>query len=204
MVQGHEVFMSQQVQTTENTDFLIQSPIGEETQLVSEAESKEGGIASIGINGTSLVFQIINFIILFILLKKFLFKPVGKYLEERRTIIEESLKNAQDVASQKEQWELEKQKLLEDINKKSDTIIAQAKADAQKLKKENAEQTQTEQKKIIENAKKEIEALKEKTLNEAKKDLVALVIDTTKKVVGKTLDAKSNEHIVKESIKDLV
>lgn len=159
------------------------------------------GIASIGINGTSLLFQIINFIILFLLLKKFLFKPAGKYLEDRRAKIEESLINASDIAKQKQEWETQKQKILAEIDKKSDKIIAEAKASSQNIKLESITQTQVEQKKIVERAKKEIETAKEKMLIDARKDLSSIALEITRKAVGSIINDKNNSEIISETVR---
>ena len=45
----------------------------------------------------NLVWTIINLVVLYLLLRHFLFKPVMGIMEKRRQIIEDGLKNAQEI-----------------------------------------------------------------------------------------------------------
>jgi len=50
-----------------------------------------------GINPLLLLAQVVNFAVLLFILKRFLYKPILKVLEERKKRIEESLKNAEEI-----------------------------------------------------------------------------------------------------------
>jgi F-type H+-transporting ATPase subunit b len=53
-----------------------------------------------GVQPILLLAQIVNFAILFFLLRKFLYGPLLKILEQRRNTIKESLKNAEKIEKQ--------------------------------------------------------------------------------------------------------
>lgn len=190
----------------------IDTELTDNTSLPSEATAissiateteKSSGIKSIGINGTSLIFQIINFIILFLLLRKFLFKPVAKMLDQRRQAIEDSLVNAKHIEQQKLDWEIKQKKLFDEVNAKSAKIIEEAKASAKEIKDKIIFQSKKEQEDIITSTKKEIEAIKEKSLASAKKELVSLVVLATKKVTENTIDLTKDSQIVAKTIKEV-
>ncbi|MCW5860342.1 MAG: hypothetical protein KIS63_18770, partial [Caldilineales bacterium] len=61
-------------------------------------------MAQLGINGPFLLAQIINFVVLFLLLRRFLFPPLVKMLDQRRQRIAEGLAAA-DVARKEAEGE---------------------------------------------------------------------------------------------------
>lgn len=168
----------------------------------NNTKSESGGIASIGIDGSALIFQIVNFVILFILLRKFLFLPVAKVLESRRKTIEESMESAKQIEKQRENWQQEYQKLVKEMQEKQNKILNDAKKSAEKLKKDMAEETRKDQESIIENAKVQIDSEKEKSINEIKEKIVGLVGLAVEKVTKNTVDSNKDKEIIKKSIKE--
>ena len=58
------------------------------------------GLSALGINGAQLLAQGINFIILFILLGVFAYKPIMKMMDERSNRIKESMEQAEKIKQQ--------------------------------------------------------------------------------------------------------
>src|SRR5216117_3381702 len=94
-------------------------------------------INNFGINTYLLIAQIVNFLIILYLLKRFAYKPIMELLEKRRKTIEEGEKNAAKAekalqeATEKEKEILRKaqnesKKILSDANKQSSDTIAEA------------------------------------------------------------------------------
>lgn len=73
--------------------------------------------------------QIVNFLIIFFVLKKFLYKPVLKQLDERKKKIAEGLNQAEESA-----------RILEETTKKEAEILRKAQTEAKKLLDESREQ----------------------------------------------------------------
>jgi F-type H+-transporting ATPase subunit b len=161
------------------------------------------GIGALGINTTSLIFQIINFIILYLVLKKFLFKPIASALEQRKQIIQDSLNKAKAIDEEKKSIDEEQRKILNDSLQKADLVISEAKKQADAIKEEMLITTKQEQDRILQSTKKEIEAIKMKSLDEAKKEIANLVITVTKKVTHEVIKISDNDEIVNRTIKDI-
>src|SRR5665647_3963698 len=89
------------------------------------------------INWFTVIAQIINFLILVWLLKRFLYKPILKAIDEREEKIAAQIKDAEakDVAAKKEQAELQKKNETFDKEKKElrDKAIAETNVERQKL-----------------------------------------------------------------------
>ena len=66
--------------------------------VVVAAEEVEG-ISKLGINIPGLIAQLVNFLILLVVLKIFLWGPILKVLDERKRRIEEGLNRAEQAAS---------------------------------------------------------------------------------------------------------
>ena len=92
------------------------------------------------INWFTVVAQVLNFLLLVWLLKKFLYKPILNAIDERETKIREKLKDAdaQKVAAQDEQQAFKKQQDDFDLQKKALMDKAMADANTQKLQLMNA------------------------------------------------------------------
>ena len=144
--------------------------------------------------GWDLVFTIINLVVLFLLLRKFLYKPVMNIMEQRQELIDnqfKSAKEAEDKANELQaQWkenmstvEAEKAKILEKANIKAkeeyNRIISRANAEASS---------------IIATANKKIEAEREKTLRDVESQVASIAMLAAAKIVneqGKNLNNSS-------------
>jgi F-type H+-transporting ATPase subunit b len=96
-----------------------------------------GGFASLGINLPLLVVFIINFIVLFFLLRIFLYKPVLKMLDERTKRTKEGMELAEATKKEYEQARVEVQKQIDRGRQEAQALIAQALQTGEKLKEES-------------------------------------------------------------------
>lgn len=161
------------------------------------------GIGALGINSTSLIFQIINFIILYLVLKKFLFAPIAKALEQRRQTIQNSLDKAKAIDEEKKSLDDKQRKILDESLAKADKVISEAKTHVAKLKDESLNTTRQEQDRILKSTQQEMAAIKAKSLEEAKKDISGLVAQATRKVTRGVIKVSENDSVVSQSVKDL-
>jgi F-type H+-transporting ATPase subunit b len=148
----------------------------------------------------NLVWTIVNLLILFLLVKRFLFKPVHKILDARAAEIEkgyDDVKSAQTAAdSLKQQYESS----MADIADKRLQILAETgqKADAEYNR--IVEEAKTEARKTLNQA--EIAAQKEhdKKLREARDQIADLVVAATAKIVGAGMNVNSDKALYDQFI----
>ena len=78
----------------------------------------------------NLLWTVVDVLILYVLLRKFLFKPIQNVLDQRQKTIEADIAAAQTSKSEayEKQAEVEKQQLLADAQKQADEIVAAGKA----------------------------------------------------------------------------
>lgn len=157
----------------------------------------------LGIDLKILIAQFVNFAIFFFVLYKFAYKPILKFLDERKNKIEKGITDA----------ELAQKKLLE-IEENEKQIIENAKIEAKNIskeiiekaenfgeqkKKQIVEKTKEEVKKLIDQEKASIELHKIQTIKEIKKEVSDLVIDSLEKI----LEKKSDKEEITKAIKNI-
>ncbi len=158
-------------------------------------------LGKLGIDWKLLLAQLFNFLLLLLVLKKFLYKPVLNFLDQRKKQISESLDKARQIDETLKSSSAKQDAIMVEARKEAAQIIAAAQAGAEKIAKEKLIQTAAEAQAIVEKAKKSIAGEKEKLVSEARADISRLVVDATAKVlngaVTKEVDEKYIERILK-------
>jgi F-type H+-transporting ATPase subunit b len=153
-------------------------------------------LKTLGFDPMKFIFTIINFLAVFLILKKFLFKSILKVLEDRKEKIRQGL----------EQAELAKMELAR-ARDEGEKIIASAKTEADKIKKD----TEGLSKDILIKAKKNSEEIiaqgKKKIIEErekAKKEMSVRLIDfvtiATRKVLNEVVSEKQQQALVEKAV----
>ena len=144
----------------------------------------------------NLLWTIINVLVLFLLLRKFLFNPVCKIMDERAEKIQQDMDSASKTKLEAEQIKLNYEKEIANAQNEGIEITKYAKVQANHecdLMLENAKQ---ESNKIILEAEKTIAYEKAKAIDDAKSEIANLVILTTSKVVNKNVQNEIDENEV--------
>lgn len=191
----HEESAAQLAATTGETHAVVEQAV--------QPSGIAGGLQALGLDGKLLAAQLINFFILFFLLRKFLYGPLVGLLEKRRLQIEQSVKQAEEIEQQHAEFTVEHQKRLEKAKAEAAAIVNEAKQAADALRQEQLAATQTETDKMLRQAKEDIGRQKEQLLDELKQEVGALVVTTTAKVIGKHLDRDAEERLLKEAINEV-
>jgi F-type H+-transporting ATPase subunit b len=152
---------------------------------------------------SAIIFQIINFVILLLILKKLVYKPILTILENRANRVAEGLKAAEKNLAIQEELERKSDKALAQAKKEAEAIISSARSEADRLLRDAGVQAKAEAKRLIE---KEQAAAKAKFQADAKKierDISHTVLAATEKILGQYLDKKLQKTIVDQQIKAL-
>ncbi|MBI4089140.1 MAG: F0F1 ATP synthase subunit B [Candidatus Levybacteria bacterium] len=127
-------------------------------------------IKNFGVNPVLLGAQIVNFLIIFFILKKFLYKPILELLRKRQTTIKEGLKQAEEAKVR-----------LEKVIVEEKNILRQAQIQAKKI----IEDTKQESIEITKNMTNDAKKLTEKMLGEAKNQIIRESMETEKRLALK-------------------
>ena len=148
----------------------------------------------------TMIFTWINLLILVLLMKKFLFKPVLNMLEARNKEVGEMYANAESAQKNAEEIEAEYTEKLSKAKEEASKIIKDAKHDATIRGEEIVDEAKKEASAILEKAHKEIQRDKETAMSEIKGDIADIAVHIAQKVIEKDLSEKDHEKLVEEFI----
>ena len=163
-----------------------------------------GGFASLGINLSLLVVFTVNFIILLVLLRLFLYKPVMKVLDERAERTKEAMELAEATKQEFEQAKGEVQKQIEKGRQEGQAIIAQALQTGERLKEESRAEATKQAQVIIDRTRSELEAERDKIVGDLRRVFVDISIAAAEKVIKETLDREQHRKLIEETLQESV
>ena len=145
----------------------------------------------------------LSMLVLFTLLSYILFNPVRDMLEKRRQRVADEQETAkrerQEAIAYKEEYE---QKLKE-IKKEAEEILSEARKKAMKNEAKIVAEAKEEAARIIERANAEIELEKKHALDDMKQEMIAIASLMAQKVVAASIDAKVQEGLIEETLKEM-
>src|SRR5450631_713529 len=151
-----------------------------------------------------LVWNILAFLILFLILKKFAWKPILKSLKERETGIADSLATAEKVRAEMAQLKNENEALLAKAREERALLLKEARDTKDKIINEAKEQAKLEAGKIITDARIAIEQQKMAAITEVKNQIGNLVVEVSEKILRRQLENKSEqESYIKQLAKEV-
>jgi F-type H+-transporting ATPase subunit b len=161
-----------------------------------------GGFASLGVNLPLLVVFVINFIVLFVLLRLFLYKPVLKMLDERAKRTAEAMEQAEATKKEYEQARVEVQKQIEKGRQEGQAIIAQAMQVGERLKEESRQEATKQAQTIVDRTRSELEAERDKIVGDLRREFVDISISAAEKVIKETLDKEKHRKLIEETLRE--
>ena len=153
-----------------------------------------------GINGFLLAAQVVNFLVLLLILNKFLYKPVLKVLNERKEKVEESLKNADEIEQRLAQIAQKEEEILLKATREAEKIIKQAQDSGVLLIEEAKAKAEALGQKMIDDAKAQMQMEKEKMKQEINLGLADVVMVALQKVTGKVISNEDQKEMVRKTI----
>jgi F-type H+-transporting ATPase subunit b len=163
-----------------------------------------GGFASLGVNLPLLVVFIINFIVLFVLLRLFLYKPVMKMLDERAKRTKDAMELAEATKKEFEQAKAEVQKQIEKGRQEAQAILTQAMQVGERLKEESRQEAQKQAQVIVDRTRSELGAERDKIVGDLRREFVDISISAAEKVIKETLDKEKHRKLIEETLRESV
>jgi F-type H+-transporting ATPase subunit b len=161
-----------------------------------------GGFASLGVNLPLLVVFVINFIVLFVLLRLFLYKPVLKMLDERAKRTAEAMEQAEATKKEYEQARVEVQRQIEKGRQEGQAFIAQAMQVGERLKEESRQEAQKQAQVIVDRTRTELAAERDKIVGDLRREFVDISISAAEKVIKETLDKEKHRKLIEETLRE--
>jgi len=151
-----------------------------------------------------IIYQLVNFGVVFGAVTYLLYKPVQKILDERAKRIEDSLAEAEKIEEEHEKMSSLKAKAKRDADKEAAVILENAKKTADKSKKELVDKTKEALQEEMKKAQAAWKEEKKQLLADSKKQMVDAVIEVSSLVLGKKLDAKTDDKFIAQNLEKVL
>lgn len=142
-----------------------------------------------------LIINIINIILLFVIVRTLAYKPVKKFLDERRERIAAEKHEAEEQKAKAQEMYEQYEKLLAENKSSRDEIMVNAERDAAASAAEiiaNAKKTARE---ITDKAREETEKEHEAAVVSLKKDVTGMAFDISERLLSREITDKDNQRI---------
>lgn len=157
----------------------------------------------LNINIFTALFTLVNTIVLFVVLKKFLFVPVMKMIYDRQQEIDSMYAEADEAKQQAQQLRSEYEGKLAEAQQTGDRLVKEAMARGQQRQEELLRQANAEADAIRHKAEADIAREKKKAVDDAKSEIAGLAVDIAGKVVERSLDGQEHAALVDRFIDQL-
>ena len=164
---------------------------------------KEGLLGSLGIDVQLLVLQTIAFLILLAVLSKFVFPVLGRMLEKREKLIEDSVKAARDADKNARESEEKISKLIAGAQKEASEIVASAREQAEILASETDKRAKERAETIMSTAQADIAKEIEKARTTLRNEVIDLVALATERVASKAVSKEIDSKVIAASIEEV-
>lgn len=155
------------------------------------------------LNPGLILASIINFLILYLILKHFFFAKVKAVLDEREEYINNQLDSADEANDRARALVIENERILQKAREEGNKITEIKKKKAEKIYEEIVGDAKKESDALIERAKIEINREKEKVEYQLKKEAIDLALELSKKVIEKNIDEEKNRELIDEFISEV-
>ena len=150
----------------------------------------------------SIFEAVANVIILFVLLRIFLFKPINKIKDERTRTVQDDLDSAKKAKEEAEALRQQYDDSISSAKEEANKIIMKAHEDAEADKAMIMRKSQEEAEEIVTAAGKAAENERKRIIQQAQSQIADLAIAAASKVVGANLDDEKNRRLVDEFLSE--
>jgi F-type H+-transporting ATPase subunit b len=147
--------------------------------------------------------QVISFVLVAILLRRFAYQPILNVLHERRERIAESLRNAEKIKQQLAEAEKHHAEVLAKAHAEAQKMIDEARESSAHLADRKLQEAIVAAEQIMAKAREASALEHERTMAELKREVGRLVVETTAKVTGKVLTSEDQRRLQEEAARQL-
>jgi F-type H+-transporting ATPase subunit b len=155
---------------------------------------------SLGVNFTAVLFHILNFIILLVVLQKFLFKPITNMLDQRAARIRESMENVEAQRAETARLQAESRDILDQARQEGQQLLAQANRNAERILTEARQAAQQEGERLVERARTDLARERAQAFDELRQQIGDLAIQAASQVVRRSLDLNDHRELLREFV----
>ena len=151
----------------------------------------------------TVIFQILNLLLLMVLFKKYLFKPVMEILEKRQAEIEGHYQEAQQAETDAKAMKADYESKMAGARQEADRVIKTATKSANAMSASIVEDARTQADQLKRRAQTEIDLERRRAFDEVKGELSGIALDIASQVIEREVNEKDHEAFIDEFIKNV-
>lgn len=152
------------------------------------------------LNSFKFIMAFINLLVLFFFLRKFLFKPIMKFMDDRTKSIEDSIADAEKQKADALEMKTSYEAQLKNAKSESKEIINSAVTKAAALQETMAAEAQQQAEEILAKAREEIQLEREQMLKGVRSEVASLALAAASKVLEANMNTESNRVLIDKFI----
>ena len=170
---------------------------------VAEGEHAPNMLEQFGVYWTHFIAQLLTFLIVLWVLKKFAYTPILAMLEERKKRIADSMAQAEQIKQELANAQQARDRMLTEASAQAQKFVEEARAAAQREGDKRLQQAIAQAEALIAKAREATEQDRDRMMTELKREIGRLVIETTAKVSGKVLTPEDQRRLAEETARSL-
>ena len=157
----------------------------------------------LGVNLFTAIFALLNAIALFLVLKKFLFKPIEKVIEQRQDEVDKIYVEAEDAKADAEASKAAYDEKLAHAKEEAVDIIKAAQERADRLGEEIVNDARTKADDMIKRADAEIAQERKKAVNELKNEISVISLGIAEKMLDREINEADHDELISRFIEEM-
>ncbi|MBM4415633.1 MAG: F0F1 ATP synthase subunit B [Chloroflexi bacterium] len=167
--------------------------------IVAAAREEEvSGLPALGFSLPGLIQQLVNFTILLVVLRIFLYPRVMKVLDERRQRIQEGIDRAAQAASAAADSEAEARRVMEQARAEGREASQRAQEAAARLREELEARARADAEQIATRAREEVTLERDQAIEQLRREFADLTIAAAERVIAQSLDRQAHQRLIDE------
>lgn len=144
----------------------------------------------------TLIIVILNFVVLLFILNQLLYKPISKFLSDRKAKIALDIKETKQAKLDAEEFVVQKQNELKNTSEEIRTLKKSALQEAKQNATKIVEDARTRERTILSEAEVQLKHEKEKVVSQIKEDLAEMVSGLAEKFLSKKIDSATDKKLI--------
>jgi F-type H+-transporting ATPase subunit b len=165
--------------------------------VTSLLASPDAGLLTV--NGT-LIAEIIAFVLMVLILAKWVYPLVIRIAEEREKTITSGLEAAAEAEKRLVSVQEQVGHMLDDARVQAREILSRAHRDAAAEAEEGRAKARTDAETIVEHARTEIGAERDRAIQEIRAEMSGLIVEATQQVLGEAIDAETHRRLIDKAL----
>jgi F-type H+-transporting ATPase subunit b len=169
-------------------------------ETAHQAAEPAGGIAALGLDWKAFLFQLITFVIVLLILRKFVFGKLIATLDARQKAVDDSLRHAAEIEEKLKGAEKTVAGMLADARQEADAVVSASHKEAAQMMEAAEAKAVKRAEHIVAEAKVQMEVELGKARDMLKKETVQLVAAATERIIGEKLDATKDAALINRAL----